>query len=157
MSPHWLRKFRDQICLTIITIITSEFPLWRDTFPDVSTCNSIDRLLGFCYLCVNIPRGELMDSSRNAPIKIAIFAVVALVFVGLLIIYTEARQDGKRTDYVGRMTNDEAFGHNHDGRKHFEKSFIVELGGDLMLDTDFGDVEVSGWEKAEVEVSTDVE
>ena len=98
-----------------------------------------------------------MDSARTAAVKTAIFLIVAVAFVGILLFYTQGMREGWGSKFESQDTSRDADANSLNGRRHIEKIFSVQPGGELMVDTDFGDVEVEGWEHAEVEISVDLE
>lgn len=98
-----------------------------------------------------------MESGRKVAVQIGVFGLIAIAFVGILLYYSEARQNGWTPRLEGRLTNGEAYANSFNGTKHIEKTFTVQPDGEFVLETDVGDVRIDGGEGEELAVSVDAE
>ena len=96
-----------------------------------------------------------MELAKNVAIKLGLFFLVSVAFVGVLLFYSDAREDEWSSGLQDRLAGNEVFGKGVDGRRHFERSFTVEPNGEFVLTTDVGDVAIEGGEGNEVRVSVD--
>jgi len=99
------------------------------------------------------PKSQQMGMSHSSSfdkgaatgvVKFSIFLLVGLAFTAVLVLYSNAVSNGfekPRRWYSGA-----------DSERTIEKTFEVNPGGELVLETDVGDVQVEGWDKNEVNV-----
>ncbi len=107
-------------------------------------------------LLININRGDIMGFPKNVVFKIGVFLAVGAAFVGILLVYGQVREERPGLGFEESWVDSEAFAGDLNGGKRIEKTFAVKPGGELVLDTDVGDVVVEGWATEEVNVSVDV-
>lgn len=103
----------------------------------------------------NLKKGVAMKVSPGSWVKIGVFILVGVIFAGVMVMYSnsqyrEAHDGSPREDFRSMFGGDE----NSD--RHIEKSFTVHSGGNLVLDTDAGDVYVETWDRDEVRVKVDI-
>ncbi|HLP15508.1 MAG TPA: DUF4097 family beta strand repeat-containing protein [Bacteroidota bacterium] len=93
-----------------------------------------------------------MNPSPSTIIKICVFVLVGVLFGSSMIVYSNSRSHNQ-----GHNLSDSEWRFDGDGghSKHFEKSFTVNPGGTLTLNSDVGNVEVDTWDKNEVLVIAD--
>lgn len=89
-----------------------------------------------------------METKQATLLKILVFLLVGVVFVVALITYSNARS-GRQGRFVDEGWTKEGFG---EGQKKIERVFDVKPGGELILQTDAGNVTVEPWEKNQVAV-----
>lgn len=98
-----------------------------------------------------------MKISTEAWMKIAVLIIVGALFGGVMVMYSNSQYDRSE----GESPRDELrsmFGSDEQStNRHIEKSFAAKSGGNLVLDTDAGDVDVQTWDKDEVSVKVDIE
>ena len=98
-----------------------------------------------------------MKISTASWVKIAVLVIVGGLFGGVMVLYSNSQYENTE----GESPRDELksmFGSDDQTtNRHIEKSFSVKSGGNLVLDTDAGDVDVQSWEKEEVQVKVEIE
>ncbi len=98
-----------------------------------------------------------MKISTAAWAKITAFLVVGALFGGVMVMYSNSQfektaADSPREELRSMFGSDES-----STNRHLEKDFSVKSGGNLLLETDAGDVDVQTWDKEEVLVKVDIE
>ncbi|MGA7160082.1 MAG: DUF4097 family beta strand repeat-containing protein [Bacteroidota bacterium] len=89
--------------------------------------------------------------------KIIVFMVVGVLFGGVMVLYSNSQFEKPEADSP-RDEMRSMFGQDESStNRHIEKTFAVKSGGNLLLDTDVGDVDVQTWDKEEVLVKVDIE
>ncbi len=96
-----------------------------------------------------------MKISSASWVKIIVFIFVGVVFGGVMVMYSNSQYQKSEGDSP-RDELKSMFGSDESRDRHIEKSFTVHSGGNLLLDTDAGDVDVETWEKDEVMVKVDI-
>lgn len=85
-----------------------------------------------------------MANPTASTVKFSIFLLIGLAFVAVLIVYSNAVSDGHGIISKAWIAPT--------SERTMEKTFEVSPGGELVVDTDIGDVRVEGWDKNEVNV-----
>ncbi len=98
-----------------------------------------------------------MKISPASWVKITVFIIVGILFGGVMVMYSNSQferpaADSPRDELKSMLGGDES-----STDRHVEKTFTVKSGGNLLLDTDVGDVDVQTWDKDEVLVKVDIE
>ncbi len=89
-----------------------------------------------------------MNSSITPTVKIAVLVVLAIIFATTLVaLSVQAPRDEGNGSYGER---------NDQQTKKYSESFTVEKGGNLRLDTDIGNVTITGADVSSVQVTVDV-
>jgi DUF4097 and DUF4098 domain-containing protein YvlB len=96
-----------------------------------------------------------MKISSASWVKIIVFIFVGVVFGGVMVMYSNSQYQKSEGDSP-RDELKSMFGSDESGDRHIEKSFTVRSGGNLLLDTDAGDVDVETWDRDEVMVKVDI-
>src|SRR3989304_6564765 len=96
-----------------------------------------------------------MKISPASWIKIIVFIVVGAAFGGVMAMYSNSQYQQSDSDSP-REDLKSMFGSDETADRHIEKSFSVRSGGNLLLDTDAGDVDVDTWDREEVLVKVDI-
>jgi len=99
-----------------------------------------------------------MKISPSSWAKIIVFIAVGIMFGGVMVLYSNSQFDNPSSDSP-RDELRSMFGHDESSstNRHIEKNFSVKSGGNLLLDTDAGDVDIVTWDKEEVLVKVDIE
>jgi hypothetical protein len=98
-----------------------------------------------------------MRISPGSWVKIVVFIVIGALFGGVMVLYSNSQfetpeADSPRNELKSMFGQDES-----STNRHIEKTFSVKEGGNLLLDTDAGDVDIITWDKEEVLVKVDIE
>lgn len=96
-----------------------------------------------------------MKISSASWVKIIVFIFVGVVFGSVMVMYSNSQYQKSE----GESPRDELksmFGSDESRDRHIEKSFTVRSGGNLLLDTDAGDVDIETWDRDEVMVKVDI-
>ena len=96
-----------------------------------------------------------MKISTASWVKIVVFIFVGVVFGGVMVMYSNSQYQKSEGDSP-RDELKSMFGSDESRDRHIEKTFAVRSGGNLLLDTDAGDVNVETWDKDEVVVKVDI-
>jgi hypothetical protein len=96
-----------------------------------------------------------MKISTASWAKIIVFIFVGVVFGGVMVMYSNSQHQRPDADSP-RDELKSMFGAGETADRHIEKSFPVRGGGNLVLDTDAGDVDVETWDREEVLVKVDI-
>ena len=98
-----------------------------------------------------------MKISPGSWAKIIAFIVIGVLFGGVMVLYSNSQFEKPEAesprDELRSMFGQDELSTN----RHIEKTFSVKSGGNLLLDTDVGDVDVQTWDKEEVLVKVDIE
>lgn len=98
-----------------------------------------------------------MKISTAAWAKIIAFLIVGVLFGGVMILYSNSQFEKPAAD-TPREELRSMFGSDEPStNRHIEKDFSAKSGGNLLLETDAGDVDIQTWDKEEVVVKVDIE
>lgn len=99
-----------------------------------------------------------MKISSASWAKIIVFIFVGVVFGGVMVLYSNSQFEKPDAMNSAKDEIKSMFGSDEtSATRHIEKSFSVKSGGNLVLDTDAGDVDVVTWDRDEVLVKVDIE
>ncbi len=98
-----------------------------------------------------------MKISPASWVKIIVFIVIGVLFGGVMVLYSNSQFEKPEAESP-RDELRSMFGENETStNRHIEKTFSAKNGGNLLLDTDVGDVDIQTWDKEEVYVKVDIE
>jgi hypothetical protein len=93
-----------------------------------------------------------MNPSPSTIIKICVFILLGVVFGASMMIYSNSRSHNEGNNF---SDSDWKIDGADQQTRHFEKTFSVNSGGSLTLNSDIGNVEIDTWDKNEVLVTAD--
>jgi hypothetical protein len=89
-----------------------------------------------------------MDTKQTTLLKILLLLLVGVIFAASIVAYSKART-GREGKFVDEGWTREGSG---EVQKKIDRVFDVKPGGELILDTDAGNVTVEAWDKDQVSV-----
>ncbi|HTR81545.1 MAG TPA: DUF4097 family beta strand repeat-containing protein [Bacteroidota bacterium] len=98
-----------------------------------------------------------MKISTAAWVKTAVFLIIGALFGGVMIMYSNSQFQATAGDNPREELRSMFDSDGGSTNRHIEKTFTATRGGNLVLETDAGDVDVQTWDQEQVSVKVDIE
>lgn len=96
-----------------------------------------------------------MKPSTSSIIKITLFLLLGFVFGSSFVLYSNSR--GNAHQIHRESDENDPYNSGDDRNRRYEKQFIVNDGGTLVVEADAGTVVIKSWDKKEVSIVVEIE